>query len=197
MKVKKIRNTRYEIRDTIISNHSGVTLLELSVSVALFSLTIILAAGIFETVINSQRIAVVSENLQENVRYDFERMGKEIRTAQRDAGHTCIPSGNIYWTNVSGTQLQFLNYHRQCVCYYLAGSQLMVASGGCNIGAPVNPLPLTPQELNISKTVFKITDSATKVQAAVSVRMHFSVSVKGSTAEQIDMETSLSSRSYQ
>ncbi|MDD4902588.1 MAG: hypothetical protein PHE24_05655 [Patescibacteria group bacterium] len=181
-----------------MADHAGVTLLELTVSVFLFSLTIILAAGIFETVINSQRIAVISEDLQENIRYDFERMGKEIRTAQKTTvSNPCVPSGNIYWVDGGGSQLEFLNYHGVCVKYYLNNGQLYVSYPYSDDNILKNGLPLTPKGITVSKLVFRIVDSAPLVQAAVAVRMHLSVSVKGAPVEQIDMETALSSRSYQ
>ena len=194
MKNKKIRNTKYEIRNTLL-DHSGVTLLELMVSVSLFALTIVVATGIFQTVVNSQRVAVASEDLQENIRYDFERMGKEIRTAQKDPDHSCSPSGNVYW-NGNGDILEFMNYHGQCVRYYLNDGQIFVAYPGSDDENLRNGLPLTSREIMISNLNFRVIDSSAQAQALVILRMHFSVSVKGEPAEQIDMETALSSRSY-
>jgi len=180
---------------SIISDHSGVTLLELMVAVSLFSVTIIMATGIFQSVVSSQRIAVASEDLQENIRYDFEKMGKEIRGAQKDYTHACIPFGYIYWTN--GSQLEFLNYHGQCVKYYLNGGQIYIAYPNSGDSVLKNGLPLTPSELTISNLAFRITDGAAKVQASVSMRMHLVINIKAVPAEQIDMETTLSSRNYQ
>ncbi|HTX86818.1 MAG TPA: hypothetical protein VMC41_01985 [Candidatus Nanoarchaeia archaeon] len=195
---RKIRNTKYQIPNTVRADHSGVTLLELTVSVFLFTLTVVLAAGIFTTIVNSQRITVASEDLQENIRYDFEKMGKEIRTAQKDPAHSCIPAGNIYWNNNgAGDQLMFLNYRGQCVKYGLKNGQVYVYYPKSTDPALANGLPLTPKEISISGLAFRVIDSAAEIQALVTMRMRLSVAIKGAPAEQIDMETSLSSRSYQ
>jgi Flp pilus assembly pilin Flp len=183
---------------SIISDHSGVTLLELTVSVALFALTIIIATGIFQTVVSSQRTAIISEDLQENIRYDFEKMGKDIRTAQADTMHTnCLPAGyNVYYSP-NPSELKFINYRGQCVDYFASSTQIYVAYPNSSDNILKNGLPLSPREVKITKLVFKVTDSATKVQAAVVVRMRLSVYLHGAPAEVMDMETSLSSRSYQ
>ena len=121
----------------IIKNKSGVSLLELMVAVSLFAMTILLASTIFQSVIKSQREAIVSQEMQENMRYSFEKLGKEIRTAQKDKDKTCIPSGRIYWTD--GTKLIFLNYHKECVCYYLDSGRLMISDQACAFGLPLTP----------------------------------------------------------
>jgi hypothetical protein len=175
---------------------SGITLLELTVSVFLFTLVIVLASGIFQTVVNSQRIAVIAEDLQENVRYDFEKMGKEIRTAQRDTMHNCITSGNTYYS-ASPSQLEFINYHGQCVIYSLSNGQIIETFPKSSDPNLHNGMALTPKEITITNLVFRVADSSADVPAFVIMRMHLSVSVKGAPAQQIDMETGLSSRTYQ
>jgi prepilin-type N-terminal cleavage/methylation domain-containing protein len=191
---ENIPNTRYQILNTIQADHSGVTLLELMVAVSLFALTIIMASGIFQSVINSQREAIASQNIQENMRYSFETLGKEIRTAQKDKDNSCIPSGNIYWTNGGGTQLKFLNYQNKCVCYFLNNGQFMISDQTCSV---LNGLPLTPQKIVISNLNFKVIDSSPSIQAFVTMKMRASVIVPGKINENLDMQTSLSSRYYQ
>ncbi len=180
----------FKIKFSDLKSQSGVTLLELMVSVSLFALTIVMASTIFQAVVQSQREAIVSQEMQENMRYSFEKLGKEIRTAQRDKAGTCLPSGRVYWTD--GTKLEFLNYHQQCVCYYLDSGRLMISGHGCSGG-----LPLTPAKITISNLAFKITDSASDTQALVTMKMHINVFVQGTIDENIDMQTSLSSRYYE
>lgn len=185
------------ISNTVWADHAGITLLELTVSVFLFAMTMVMAAGIFSAVVRSQRVAVSSEDLQENIRYSFERMGKEVRTAiKTDSSHPCIPSGNIYYSPTPG-QLEFVNYRGQCVNYYLNSGQIYVSYPNSTDLTLKNGLPLTPKEITISKLAFRITDSATKIKAAVAVRMHMAVGLNTVTYEQIDVETYLSSRNYQ
>jgi prepilin-type N-terminal cleavage/methylation domain-containing protein len=188
--------TKKKIR---ILNRSGFSLLELIIAVALFSLTIIMAAGIFQTVTNSQREAVASQEMQENTRYSMEKMSKELRTAQKDKTHSCIPSGNIYWVNAGNTALQFLNFRGQCICYYLINGNLMTSGGGCENGTQENhnPVPLMPQRVKVSNLIFKVTDSGNHRQANVIFKMRVENIVGGQKNKKIDIETSLSSRFYE
>lgn len=174
-------------------NKGGVTLLELMVSVALFSMTIVMASTVFQSVIKSQREAIVSQEMQENMRYTFEKLGKEIRTAKKDVAASCIPAGHIYWTD--GVKLMFLNYHNRCVCYYLNAGRFYVSDKNCE--ASPNTLPLTPTKVTISNLAFQVTDSSPTVQALLTMKMHINVFVKGTIDENIDMQTSLSSRHYE
>lgn len=187
-----VRNTKYEILNAIKADRSGFTLIELMVSVALFSLIMILAANIFQSVINGQRDAIASRNIQESVRYSFEKLSKEIRMAQKDNAHFCIPAGNnIYWTNGGKDQLKFLNYQNKCVCYFLNNGQFMISDQTCAGG-----LPLTPQKIVVSNLKFQVNDSAASSQALVTLRMRVGVLVPGRMNETIDVQTSLSSRFY-
>jgi Tfp pilus assembly protein PilE len=175
-----------------LKSQTGVTILELMISVALFSLVIILASDIFRSVINSQREAIASQNIQENMRYSFEKLSKEIRMAQKDKTNFCIPVGsNIYWTNGSKDRLVFLNYQNKCVCYFLNNGQFMVSDQTCSGG-----LPLTPQKIVVSKLNFAVTDSATGAQGFVAMKMHVNVFLAGRINESVDLQTGLSSRVY-
>lgn len=193
MKLFKIAKKIREMAGRLKNNNNGVTLLELMVSVALFAITIITASTLFQTVVKSQREAIVSQEMQENMRYAYEKIGKEIRTAKKDETNSCIPFGRIYWTN--GTKLMFLNYHDKCVCYYLSAGRFYVSDKTCE--SSPNALPLTPAKIVISNLGFQVTDSAAAVQAAVTMKMHINVFVQGTINENIDMQTSLSSRYYE
>jgi prepilin-type N-terminal cleavage/methylation domain-containing protein len=183
----------------IFKSRDGVTLLELMVSVALFALTMILASGIFQSIIVSQREAIASQEMQENIRYSYEKISKEIRTARRDYTHSCIPSGSVYWVSTDGTAIQFLNLRGLCTCYYLDGTKLMSSDGGCAITpfSPINPFTVLPQRLKTNSLFFKVADSSAKNQAFVTLRMNIENDVKGVANKKIDIQTSLSSRYYE
>jgi hypothetical protein len=191
MIIKKIPNT-------LLNDHSGVTLLELVIAVSLFALTMVMATGIFQAVINSQRAAIASEDLQENIRYDFEKLGKDVRTAQKVTTHGCLPSGSVYWNNNGvGDKLRIMSYRNQCLEYSLRNGQIYVAYPTSTDSNLSGGLPLTPKELTINKLVFNITDSSAKAMGLVTVKANLSVLIKGAPAEVIDLETTLSSRAYQ
>jgi hypothetical protein len=196
-------NYKHEIRHTIYKirkNSAGVTLLELTVCVFLFSITILAATGIFQSVISSQKSAMASQNLQDNIRYAFERMGKDVRSALVDSGHTCnggSGSYNLYFID-GGGGLNFKNNHNQCVRYYASSTQLYVSYPNSSDQSLKNGLPLTGKEISLTGLVFKITDKVPyKVQGLVTARMNISINVHGAPVEPIIMETTISTRNYQ
>lgn len=101
----------------------GFTLVEVLVSVALFSIIILAATEIFKLVVDSQRSALATQNVQESLKYFLEVTGKEIRMAQKDNGVCAdVPDDKIFVvsSNALGDVLTFKNYYDQCVSYSLA-----------------------------------------------------------------------------
>lgn len=139
---------------------------------------------------------MASQDLQDNIRYTFERMGKEVRSAQKDASHSCITSGNVYYVDGAGG-LNFINYHGQCVRYFASSTQLYISYPNSGDSVLKNGLPLTNKEISLSRLAFNIVDKTSSVQGMVSVRMNLSVAVHGSQIEPMVVETTLSSRNYQ
>ncbi len=102
---------------------AGFTLMEVIVSVALFSLIILSTTQIFKLVIDSQRSALATQNVQESLKYFLEVTGKEIRMAKKNEGFCAgIPADEIFVvsSNALGDTLSFKNYYDQCVSYSLA-----------------------------------------------------------------------------
>lgn len=100
-------------------NKKGFSLIEVMVSVAIFSVIILITSQIFSLIVTAQRNAIASQNVQESLKYFLEVIGKEMRMALPDDEGLCIPSGNIYYLTqgVNGDTLQFKNYNEECVTY--------------------------------------------------------------------------------
>ena len=56
----------------IFSDKKGFSLIELIVAMGMFGVVMLMATGIFNSVINGQRRAIASQNTQESMRYVFE-----------------------------------------------------------------------------------------------------------------------------
>ncbi len=65
-------------------NHSeaGFTLVEMLVSVFIFSIVVIIVSDVFVSALNSQKAAYRVQQVEENVNYIVERMTKEIRVSE-------------------------------------------------------------------------------------------------------------------
>jgi prepilin-type N-terminal cleavage/methylation domain-containing protein len=173
-------------------NSRGVTLLELMVSITLFSITILMATQIFKSVIDGQRTAIASQEMQESVRYAFERMGKEIRTAVKDSSGACNAApGKIYRADAGGEGITFLNYKNKCIHYYVIGQRLAIQRNA----EPVQYI--TPNNLLITKPRFVVTDNSDTTQAKVLMRFQMEILVKNRGKQKLNVETVISSRFYE
>ncbi len=187
----------------IRKNKKGVTLLELMVAVALFSVIILSATQIFKMVVEGQRSAIAAQNVQENMRYAFEAMSKEIRTATI-SNHDCeslfAPSAEATnkvfntTTNIEGDILYFKNKDEICTAYYLLNESIMIIRG-------VDTAAISPNEIKISNLEFRVADdligSFHSIQSVVTMKMDVEVIGKEMHKQEMKMQTTISSRYYE
>ncbi|MDD5071728.1 MAG: prepilin-type N-terminal cleavage/methylation domain-containing protein [Patescibacteria group bacterium] len=188
---------------SILKNNKGVTLLEVTVAVAIFSVVMLSATEIFRMVIESQRNAIASQNIQENIRYAFEAMGKEIRTAtisNYDCESLFSPPATainkVYNTTVNsgGDILYFKNKDGICTAYYLEGEVLKVIRGE-------NTASITPAKLSVSNLEFKVVDDLIgdfhSRQPRVTMKVDITAVGKEMHKQTMEMQTTISSRYYE
>lgn len=113
----------------ISKNKKGITLLEIMVSVSIFSFMILAATGIFQMVIESQRRAIAAQNTQESIRYFLEVLSKELRSAKKGVADECAGTDKVY--GGSSNSLIFLKHDvvddvDVCLRYYKQGDNLML-----------------------------------------------------------------------
>lgn len=179
----------------IKKNNKGVTLLELMVAVSLFSITILMSTRIFVTVIDGQRDAIAAQNMQESIRYTFERISKEIRMAQKDVDGSCTGTADkVYNTNAGNDELTFLNYHGECVAYSLGDYRLQVQ----RLTIDPSPLPITLEKIKINNLQFELLGSNLETdQLMVVMKIDAEAEAKEQFKHKIKTQTSISSRYYE
>lgn len=186
----------------IIFNKKGITLLEVIVAVALFAVTIISITEIFVLVLDGQRNAIASRNIQENIRYAFEMMSKEMRMARLDSG-TCdntidnldVDDNKIYDDDGAGTYLKFKNNHNQCVKYSLETDANGI--GRIRVDRDLNWGYLTPDDISISNLEFLVYDNYYQYQSLLTFKMIINtVGGKIKHQQEMKIQTSISSRFY-
>ncbi len=176
-----------------IKNQNGTSLMELIVALALFTVVILTSSGIFQSIVNSQRSAIASQDVQENMRYALEVMSKEIRTAKKDKAGDCVdvPEGIIYETK-TGDDLFFKNQYGECVAYSL------VEEGGINriqiVRGESDPAFITPNEINIKNLVFIVDNTG---QASVVLMMEVESLQYSKYSRDMKIQTTISSRYYE
>jgi prepilin-type N-terminal cleavage/methylation domain-containing protein len=115
----------------------GFTLIELMVSVAVFSLALTAALGIFVSSLKVQRYALSSQQISSQSSYIMEYMSRAARMARKDVDAICISywdSGELIKLNYKKTRdgqgIKFLNYQDQCQEFFLEGTRLKENKNG-------------------------------------------------------------------
>ena len=99
---------------------AAFSLMEVIISVSLFSIIILSMTGIFKMVISAQRGAIATQNVQESLKYFLEVINKEIRMAVRSDGNCGVPEGSIFFVaqDIRGNDMLFFkNFYEECVAY--------------------------------------------------------------------------------
>lgn len=173
-----------------ITNQNGVTLLEMVVAVAIFSVVVLSATSIFKMAIDGQRNAIAAQNMQESMRYAFEVISKEMRTAQKSSAGTCIGSGKIFVTANNNDDLSFINKSGECVRYGLENNRLKIVRSD-------NSDFITPDEVKISDLEFDVTDDVASKQSLVTIMMDIEAVGQAMHKQPIKIQTTISSRYYE
>ena len=123
----------------------GFTLLEMLVSVAIFTIaTFIIMVTLF-SVINAQRKVVALQNADDNLRFAFEVMAKEIRTGGNFHCGLNLNDVSITPQNCpsGGVSFTFQNALNQAVTYQINQNQLVKSSNGTR---PCDGAPATAED---------------------------------------------------
>jgi len=183
----------------------GFTLIEVMVSVVLFTVIMMSVTSIFKMAIDAQRNAIAAQNVQESLKYFFEITGKEMRMAVKNNGScntTFVPVGEIFGldTNLYGDTLHFKNYTGECVTYFLEKDyndvMRFVVARETLSGTKVDFI--SPAKININTLHFVLRTGSTTPFPQPLVTMNMSASAIGSSKFQSNMtlQTSISSRYY-
>lgn len=133
----------------------GFTLVEMMVTVLIFSIIIGVVIGVFVSAIRMQRYNLAYQQLLDQTSYAMEYMSRAIRMAVKDDG-TCGFSGYNYITSNGNTKIEFQNYEGDCQEFYLDTSvdpnQLAMSKGSDYLD-----IPLTSDDFNVTSLSFKVT----------------------------------------
>ncbi len=183
-------------------NYKGAfTLMEVMVSVALFSVIMLSITTIFKLAIDGQRSAIATQNVQESLKYFLEVTAKEMRMAQKNAG-VClgIPDDKIFNITSSAYNsdvLYFKNYYGECVSYY-------VAADGDNTrfrvtrrsGSVTKSDWISPAKIKIDSLKFFINDTDPTAQPMITVSLKANAIDSAQFKSEMTLQTSITSRYY-
>ena len=187
----------------ILKNKSGSSLIEIMCAISIFVILIGLTLSIFKSTIESQKNAIAAQNTQENMRFLFEVISKEIRGAQvMDGGCNAfigaISDKKIYYIN--GGVLYFKNKDDECVAYYVDGNDDLVIERDDGVNPPIL-LPVTPNDIKVTNLDFFVRDNDigvlpdAKIQPRATIKIE--VEAIGTHKQHTIMQTTVSSRRYE
>ena len=172
------------------------SLVEIIVSVSIFSVIILSMTGIFKMVIDGQRGAIATQNVQESLKYFLEVINKEIRMAVRSDGDCGVNPGDIFnlVPGSTGDTLYFKNFYEECVVYSTevdsqTGSKRFKIYRGGNTGY------ISPKQINIDELNF-ILNSSLNNQDLITINIKAKALNAPNTEAAMILQTSLSSRYY-
>lgn len=178
---------------------AGFSLIEMLVAVTLFSTIILSSTGIFKMVIDSQRNALATQNVQESLKFFLEMTGKEIRMAQRNQG-TCpgVDSDDIYGIGTENgfSTLSFKNYYGECVKYSVGQDsgiyRFQVARGG--ISGYISPAKIAVDRLDFLAAGGGSETTSEQAKITINLKAHALGVRQGDAA--MDIQTTVTSRYY-
>lgn len=99
--------------------NSGFTLIEIVVSMAIFSVVMMAVMSAFFLALRAQRVVVLEKSAAESVRFSLEFMSRQMRFAQRSDDTTCLSQVGLTFESASSDELQFINAQDECIRFYL------------------------------------------------------------------------------
>ncbi len=175
-------------------NKRAYSLIEVIVSVAIFTFIIVSSTEIFRLVIRGQRQAVASQNVQESLKYFFEVTAKEIRMARRSTGSCNVPAGDIFHLESGsyGDILYFTNFYNQCVKYELVSSGDTIR---WQISRDANTGFISPQLIKIDQLAIDLKQEP-DVQPSLTMTMRAYLLSEQAGASELSIQTTVASRYY-
>lgn len=108
-------------------NNKAFTLVELLISMSIFSIVAIAMGAFFLISAQGQRNLIARQNLADNLRFAIEAMARQLRLAQVDVDGDCtgIAADSTYLSSTP-SDIRFMNHEGDCILYSLVNSKINV-----------------------------------------------------------------------
>lgn len=175
-----------------IKNEKGFTLLEILVSVAIFSLVLVATMGAILTVLDANRKARTVVEAMNNLNFAMESITRSIKT-----GVNPVNVGGTSAIAVKANDLGSGDFTREHISYKLDGGQILrcvntILDGVCDSGD--SWVPLTSKEIVIEGLTFKISNTTDFNQPKVLVNVRGKVEANEHIYSRFHLQTTISQR---
>ena len=172
-------------------SQKGFTLLEMVVSIGIFSVVMIIAVGAVVAIENGQRKAQAFQSVQDNLRYTLEAMTKDIRVGSNFVLSNPVNGGN--------STLQFQVSNTAATTYYYTycvdGSAFAIDKFTSTSSSPICdstfPSPITDASVSIDSLVFYLGPGGGQPRITILIKAH---SGSGRTQTTYQLQTTVTAR---
>jgi prepilin-type N-terminal cleavage/methylation domain-containing protein len=186
--------------------NKGFTLIELMVSVLIFSILSGAIIGIFISSINTQKKILNDQKIISELSYVMEYISRALRMARKDDTGTCLDANESYrLTESQGIYvIRFLNYDYKCQEFGLNGTTGRIyekmSSDENSSNLPLNELYVTSLNMYVDRLYFNNIGSdwgaSPTIHPKVMINLRFKKSQDSSEDSSFILQTVVSQRNY-
>lgn len=169
----------------------GLTLVEIIVTIGIFSIILVGISGIYISASRVQRHTLLTQEVLDQTSYALEYMGRTLRMAKKDSANLCLAGLNCNYENPGGdtTRIKILNYNGiTCQEFLLEDGQIKESiDGGLAVA-------LTSSDVQVDFAKFNLLNPCESDSAQS--RVTVSLNIKTGTEEdpEITIQTTVSQR---
>ena len=160
----------------------GFTLIEILITITVFSIIITAALSLFGSAFRYQRESLAKAYLLNNASYITEYASRALRMAKKDLSGSCIGAGNNFATTTD--EIKFLNYNNECQRFFLEDSIFKVEKLGI-------VQTLSPSNLVVEDLDFVVSGQSQEDETQPKVTFCFKLKSSG---QEIKVQTTVSQR---
>ncbi len=109
----------------MIGDKKGFTILELLITITVFSIVITSAIGLFGSALSNQKKLTAEADLLGGASYATEYISRALRMARKDMQGECIMQKDNFATFEQNSRIRFLNYENKCQEFLLDDERII------------------------------------------------------------------------
>jgi prepilin-type N-terminal cleavage/methylation domain-containing protein len=182
----KIKNYLKCLTVSRLDSNRGMTLVEITVAVAIFAVVMMMVTQIFITSVRLQRAFLAKTEAMNEASYMMEFISRALRMARKDTANTCGNGANANYGQPDGiSSIGFMTFDGKCQEFYLSGTTLEDKKNGV-------VSPLTSPLLRVMK--FGVAAAGWDQSDYLQPRVAISLQLRDSAGSDFILQTTVSQR---